>query len=173
MFRKKTCRLTVTTRAKLLFKGITWWIQSKVQWCSTFYKRAYLRLYILTAANMKITQPFWIYRHVISLKYTDVSEVRTDSIIRAMNLVRKVSKFFCFSLSVSFHTHIGGLVIGPLVDAVQRHSLTPSTWTWSTVNSAGTLREFPASNLDPETGYPDWGLRGIPQSLQANSRIVH
>jgi hypothetical protein len=34
------------------------------------------------------------------------------------------------------------------------------------------IREISGSNLGLETGYPDWGLRGYPQSFQANAGIV-
>jgi hypothetical protein len=33
-------------------------------------------------------------------------------------------------------------------------------------------RQVPVSSVGPETGYPGWGFRGFPQSLQANAGIV-
>jgi hypothetical protein len=35
------------------------------------------------------------------------------------------------------------------------------------------IREVPGSNLSPEIGYPDWGFRGFPQSLQAHLKLGH
>jgi hypothetical protein len=35
------------------------------------------------------------------------------------------------------------------------------------------IREVAVSNLVPETGYPFWGFRDFPQSLQASARIGH
>jgi hypothetical protein len=34
------------------------------------------------------------------------------------------------------------------------------------------IREAPGSNLGPENGYPGWGFRGFPHTLQANARTV-
>jgi hypothetical protein len=40
------------------------------------------------------------------------------------------------------------------------------------VNTPASFSGGPGLQLGPETGYPDWGFIGFPQSLQANARIV-
>jgi hypothetical protein len=56
-----------------------------------------------------------------------------------------ISEFFCFSCqynsTMDLHIHVsGGWTIGPLVAAVLRHSLTPSTW--STTGEAIGIRSL-------------------------------
>jgi hypothetical protein len=48
----------------------------------------YVTFQILTAASMKFIESSGMYSRVVTLKLNDVSEVRTASIIRAMNKPR-------------------------------------------------------------------------------------
>jgi hypothetical protein len=61
--------------------------------------------------------------------------VHVGCVVDKVALVRFISEFFGFpcqyNSTVALRTHVssGGWTIDPLVTAVQRHSLTPSTWT--------------------------------------------
>jgi hypothetical protein len=48
-----------------------------------------------------------------------------------------------------------------------------SYWTsYRVIKNPDSYSEGHVLNLDPETGYPDWGFCGFPQSLQENTGIL-
>jgi hypothetical protein len=93
----------------------------------------------------------WLRRLVSRRHLTTAARVRVWSVwvgfmVDIVALGQILLRAFCFPLSVSFHRGspysyiIWGWTLGPLVGAVRRHSLTPSTWTARTRNLAS---EFP------------------------------
>jgi hypothetical protein len=128
-----------------------------------------------------------LQRHVVSLKYTDVSEVRTASVIRefiALMTERvstsETSVYFsettlCYThLHENLKSHIHSLFrkcfnISILIIARLEKTYTTVEWLVFLLH----IREVLASNLGLDTAILSQIFCGYPQPFQANAGIVH